>query len=428
MTSNSFHQHRLAFAVACIVLVVAALVDRRTLPAQETALPSSGAGPIDPMVALAGPAASPEVLIALSASGGPPLPPTATPTPTPPPRGPEWVQTRRETSLSPISGIPPRPELKVPQGSYLKTLAAQGGRFLVYFEGDHRGKNEGEAWVDGTEVSLSSAPRWVMARQPATLRMGRPVDSPALASLPRRTVLEVLEDAGSELKVFYLGDGVTRNAFEGWVHAADLVAAGATIRADNLGGRWLSESDVEALQDGNGIWLEVPYRSQLDGSPSASANCGPASVAMVLGFHKHDVPTAELRALAHQLQGTSGSETGFAIEYLQELVERFGLRGEDLYAGRGLRRWTLEDVRRHLARGHPVIAELRFRLMPGRDDPENVDDHYVVIVGVKGNDFIYNDSVDDNGTGHGRLISAEALVRAWGGSYFPFAAFAVSGP
>src|SRR5687768_8516976 len=38
-------------------------------------------------------------------------------------------------------------------------------------------------------------------------------------------------------------------------------------------------------------WLPVPYRSQLDGNPYQMADCGPTSLAMVLGAFGREVPT-----------------------------------------------------------------------------------------------------------------------------------------
>ena len=37
-----------------------------------------------------------------------------------------------------------------------------------------------------------------------------------------------------------------------------------------------------ALADEDGVLIRLPYRSQIDDSPYARANCGPASLAMVL--------------------------------------------------------------------------------------------------------------------------------------------------
>src|SRR4051812_3082741 len=40
--------------------------------------------------------------------------------------------------------------------------------------------------------------------------------------------------------------------------------------------------------DGDGRVLSVPYRSQLDGTPYAQANCGPTALAMVLAYYGID--------------------------------------------------------------------------------------------------------------------------------------------
>jgi hypothetical protein len=50
-----------------------------------------------------------------------------------------------------------------------------------------------------------------------------------------------------------------------------------------------------------------------------------------------------------------------------------------------------------------------------------------VIVGLAGKNFIYNDPVDSDGRGYGRLISAEALEQAMASAtgQFARAAFAV---
>jgi hypothetical protein len=54
-------------------------------------------------------------------------------------------------------------------------------------------------------------------------------------------------------------------------------------------------------------------------------------------------------------------------------------------------------------------------------------DHYIVITGVSGEYFLYNDPIDD-GPGYGRLIHAEQLRRAMAASDFPMAAFATAMP
>lgn len=363
--------------------------------------------------------------------------PASSPKPSPVPtaaRFPEWVQSLAEMDLWPVPGFvadagPTRDDgpRTVPKGSYLKVLESAGDRFLVYHGGDDE-QEAVEGWVSSALLSPSGPPRWVITRRATRTASNPGFEGRLSLGLPERAVLEVLEDSGTELRALYLGDGHLREVAEGWVQVADLGPAGAMLAGEARGVRLLGKQEVATLRSGGGLWLKVPYRSQLDGSPSADANCGPASVGMAMAAHGTFVPTEELRAVANKLQGTWGTDTGFAIEHLQGVVEMHGLRGQDLYVGKSFRRWTLEDVRRHLVQGHPVIPQLRFRLMPGRDRADYFEDHYVVLTGMLGDDFIYNDPVDSDGPGYGRLMSTETLVRAWGGSYFPFAAFAVSKP
>ena len=70
---------------------------------------------------------------------------------------------------------------------------------------------------------------------------------------------------------------------------------------------------------------------------------------------------------------------------------------------------------------------MKFRLLPGGSKAQYWGDHYIVIVGLAGNNFIYNDPVDSDGRGYGRLISPEVLEQAMAGANGEFAraAFAV---
>jgi hypothetical protein len=52
-----------------------------------------------------------------------------------------------------------------------------------------------------------------------------------------------------------------------------------------------------------------------------------------------------------------------------------------------------------------VIPQLRYRMMPGRGWTWTSTDHYVVISGLVGDDFIIDDPIPDGGKGE-RLISA----------------------
>ena len=48
------------------------------------------------------------------------------------------------------------------------------------------------------------------------------------------------------------------------------------------GVRILTQAQVSSIQGGEGVWLQVPHRTQLDGTPEGEANCGPSSIGMAL--------------------------------------------------------------------------------------------------------------------------------------------------
>jgi hypothetical protein len=96
-----------------------------------------------------------------------------------------------------------------------------------------------------------------------------------------------------------------------------------------------------------------------------------------------------------------------------------GLRTLDLYSARGYRAWDLDLVRQHVAQGHPVITLTRYQSLPGNANSLFYSDHYVVITGLSGDDFIYNDPAYGSNAGHGLLISGPDLERAWVFSSIP---------
>jgi hypothetical protein len=240
-------------------------------------------------------------------------------------------------------------------------------------------------------------------------------DAPALATVPRRAILEGLGPLRDGRVAVRLG--TEGNLLRAWVDA-DFVSA-----LLNVPRPW----ERPYAYGVRSVGMDVPYRTQLDGSAAAGANCGPASLGMVLDAFGISVPTDRLRAQAHRFQGTSGPDTGFLLEVLQSVAETYGLEGQDLLEGRRYRRWTLDDVREHLRAGHLVIPQLRYRLMPGREWAGVTYDHYLVLTGVDGDDFFFNDPIPWNGRGQGRITAAQ-LLRAWQNSDAPMAAVALAGP
>ena len=173
------------------------------------------------------------------------------------------------------------------------------------------------------------------------------------------------------------------------------------------------------------VVLDVPYRSQLDGTVWASSNCGPTAIGMVLEAYGDDVSTKTLRDRANQLLGIANPDTGTRIQDLARVVAERGLSTFGPYDGRSFRRWSLDDVRREVRAGRPVIPEVYYPLLPNhRQNPVDTD-HYVVVVGLSGDDFIFNDPADRYEPGYHVRMTAEDFARAWGASRFPFAAFSV---
>lgn len=183
-----------------------------------------------------------------------------------------------------------------------------------------------------------------------------------------------------------------------------------------------------------GLVVPMPYRSQLDGSPYGPANCGPTSLGMALEWFGVSVSSWDLRVAAMKAQGSWGAdyrhEWGVFIHHLAEVAEQHGLRASGLYTREGLkvdgvRSWTADDLRNQLAQGRLVIPQLKFRAMPGRHGSAFRGDHYVVLHGFQGSDFIYSDPMPREGGGPNLRISESALLAAMEQSSNPRAAFAI---
>jgi hypothetical protein len=172
----------------------------------------------------------------------------------------------------------------------------------------------------------------------------------------------------------------------------------------------------------------IPYRGQLDGSPYAEANCGPTAVGMVLEAYGMPQPLSTVRAKALDAQRMWGHGTGTLITALAQVVESYGLTTHGLRNGDGINRWTLDELRDQLKAKRPVIAQVRYRALPGREGALYYGDHYIVITGVVDDGFLYNDPIDYDGPGWDRIMSGERMERAMDASdrRYVRSAFAVS--
>ncbi len=173
------------------------------------------------------------------------------------------------------------------------------------------------------------------------------------------------------------------------------------------------------------VSLPVPQRSQIDGSIWGPSDCGPAALAMALEAFGDKVSTVSLRQRANQLLGVSSPDTGTKVEHLAKIAQEHGFSVVGPIDGKGYRKWTVEQARAEVRGGHPVIAQVYFPLLPNQRQNPVVTDHFIVLVGTDGTDFIYNDPADTKAPGYRQRMTEAQLTKAWGWSGAPFAAFSV---
>jgi len=186
--------------------------------------------------------------------------------------------------------------------------------------------------------------------------------------------------------------------------------------------------------------LDVPYRNQLDGSPYALANCGPTALSMALAYYGLDASPWDLRVKSMRAQhswvtdeGGYSDRYGVFVYNLATVIESFGLHANGLWARDGDRidhfhQWQPNELRREIGADHPVIVQVEYRALPAHNGSSAVDDHYIVLLGIKGSDFVYNDPLGINASGPAEEISEADLVRAMGLATAPGAGFAVVKP
>jgi hypothetical protein len=114
-------------------------------------------------------------------------------------------------------------------------------------------------------------------------------------------------------------------------------------------------------------WIKVPYRSQIDGSPYADANCGPTVVNMVLESFGIRVSQPQVRREVLSFQPLEDcDDCGTYIQSLAAVFSHRGLRVHNLRADdpEQFHPWTLDEIRSELRAGRPVIAQVFYRRSP----------------------------------------------------------------
>lgn len=337
-----------------------------------------------------------------------------------------WAKTKRETAIWSGWDSSAKEFAKVGADITVQIIELRGSRAYVYFPGDNKGRKPGEVWIDRADLTDLPWPRWARARRATGLRATPDPASEQRLLLQRGEYIETTgETRGRWAQAFFLVDQQPGEWAVGWVDGLDLMlprGEQAEITNNMLTRAMLQTSMPE-------VWLRVPYRTQLDGTPYAEANCGPTSIGMALDMIGKRDTSESLRIATLQRQDiTRCDDCGTFIQDLASVAEA---RGATTYGLRDspevFHRWTLDEIRQQLRQDRVVIPQVKFRRLPGRANSPYGGDHYIVIVGLAGNNFVYNDSIDSDGRGYGRLISPEVLEQAMAGATgdYAWAAFAV---
>lgn len=183
--------------------------------------------------------------------------------------------------------------------------------------------------------------------------------------------------------------------------------------------------------------LDVPYRNQLDGSAYALANCGPTSLSMALAYYGIDASPWQLRVESMKVQhswvtdeGGYSDRYGVFIYNLAAVAERLGVHADGLWSRDGARTdrfhlWQPGELRREIEADHPVIVQVEYRALPAHGASRALDDHYIVLRGTVGADFIYSDPLGSSDGAPEQEISEADLSAAMAAASAPGAAFAV---
>lgn len=343
----------------------------------------------------------------------------------------QWVKNTSETALRAGPSDDAAAFTVLPQWTILRQTDARPDWLAVYYSGDGETRQPGPGWVRAADVGAIGTPSvWLKTAQTTPLLAGADPGATRRLDLPADASMEVLglgPDSGTRLWVRLPGDGRQVPPAEGWVDASAL-AREATPGAGDV--PWSYPAVLKA-----DVRMPVPYRGQFDGSAYAAANCGPTVLGMVLEAFGHNLEPPVLRneVLDAEQFPRWDNDAGSYIWALARVAEANGIHTSGLYdnaSDQTLHRWSIDDVRRSVLQGDPVVVQVLYRALPKRQGSAYTGDHYIVITGLLGDNFLYNDPIGGpiEGPGWDRMITPTQLQRAMQASDTPFAhtAFAVS--
>lgn len=438
---------RLPVSGGAFVLVIGAAC---WAPLAPTVLAPGSSGDAPDPVSVVGRISGPTVLGVAIAPSVPVLPtpvPTAVPTPVVVPtlsasgravldgisadRNAQWVKNHTETALRSGPSDDAQQFTMLPQWSLLKQVESRPDWLMVQYGGDGDTRQPGPGWVRARDVGGVDAPTvWLRTGLPGTIWTAPDTSARRVADVPRGTLMEVVGPdfiQATRVHVRSPGDGRSAPPSEGWIDG-DAIARTAAPGLSEL--PWAYPEDLRA-----DVRLRVPYRTQLDGSDYAGANCGPTVLGMALESLGVNLPPPDVRGdvLNSENFDPTDTDAGSFIWALADVAQSRGIHAQGLYAADGaLHHWTTDEIRASLNHGQPVIVQVVYRGLPGRSDSGYYGDHYIIVTGLLGDKFLYNDPIGGaeahEAPGYDRIMSTAQLEHAMHASdtTYAFSAFSVS--
>jgi hypothetical protein len=342
----------------------------------------------------------------------------------------QWVKNHTETALRSGPEANAVVFTQLPQWSTLKQIDTRPDWLLVQYGGDGATRLPGPGWVRASDVGGIDPPAvWLTSARPGSVWSTSDALGKRLVDVPTTVLMELVGPdyvSGTRAHVRLPGDGRTVPPLEGWVDG-DVLARARTPAVGDL--PWAYPQDLRA-----DVRIHVPYRTQLDGSDFASANCGPTVLGMALESFGMNLTPLEIRGqvLNSEEFDPTDTDAGSYIWALAQVAQEHGLKAHGLYEsdGSSLHRWSADEIRDSVRQNHPVIVQVYYRALPGREDSGYYGDHYIIITGLLGEDFLYNDPIGGyearEAPGYDRFMTPAELRRAMRASDTPYAHTAFS--
>src|SRR5579859_1225154 len=202
----------------------------------------------------------------------------------------QWVKNHTETALRSGPTEDSVVFTRLPQWTTLKQVDSRPDWLFVQYGGDGDTRQPGVGWIKASDVGGVDPPVvWLTSVRSGSLWSAFDASAKRVVDIPPATLMEVLGPdpvQGTRAHVRLPGDGRTVPPSQGWVDG-DILARTRTPAVGDL--PWAYPDVLRA-----DVRLNVPYRTQLDGSDYASANCGPTVLGMALeSFGMNVAPRSE---------------------------------------------------------------------------------------------------------------------------------------